>query len=94
MQFSSARFGSAAAHNNTICSANQSLTPVCPSVLCEVFFMSTVSVTSDPEHRGQQAEGVLEQNWEIFHGNMTASCTGHKSMCYINNKSIAQLVFV
>lgn len=60
VQFISLGFALASVGNAAICSPNQGPTPVCPSASCGVLYMFTVSATSDPKHRGQQTEDMLD----------------------------------
>lgn len=66
------------------------LTPVCSCVLCGLFYMFTVSLTSDPKHRGQQAEDIPEYFGKYF---MMTSQTRHKSVLTSTPRNIAQLFF-
>lgn len=84
MQFDFAHFGLAAAESNTICcliGAHSCLPRCLAGSVLHVYTTSdlwphTLTVW------GQQAEHMLEWSLEIFYGNLLASRTGPKSLCW------------
>lgn len=67
-------FGLAAVRNSAI---NQDLSPVFHMSCMECFALFTLSVTSGPEHTGQQVEHMLEKSQKIMYGSIMTSYTDH-----------------